>query len=261
MINRNEHYFCGDGCGTTASHMLPQQHLLITNFTWTWWNRIWYYIFASTEPQDHVIRSLFPPVAPGYCRCLCVCLWGNWSWPSRSNWTQKSKFTPFWACPRDKSPQIEVKITKFGTKMHLSTVNVPNDFGLHWPWSWVSFYSPAQRSWKGIYWNEIVRLSVRLWSQPRYCSPGRNSSPIAVKLDRDVPWVTISDEFVNGRCGSLNERLTRQLIILTCYACYRSSGCNSSLITVKLGRYVPWVNISDEFVHGRCGSLNERLAS
>ena len=26
-----------------------------------------------------------------------IVLWGNWLWPSRSNWTYKSKFTPFWA--------------------------------------------------------------------------------------------------------------------------------------------------------------------
>ena len=51
-----------------------------------------------------------------------------------------------------------------------------------------------------------MRLSVRLWTQHRYRSPGFNSSPIAVKLDRDVPGGKISDEFVHGRRGSLNER-------------------------------------------------------
>ena len=34
-------------------------------------------------------------------------LWDNWPWPSRSNWTPKSKFTPFWACPCHNSPPIE----------------------------------------------------------------------------------------------------------------------------------------------------------
>ena len=33
----------------------------------------------------------------------------------------KSKFTPFWACPCHNSPPTEVTISKFGTKMHLST--------------------------------------------------------------------------------------------------------------------------------------------
>ena len=44
-----------------------------------------------------------------------------------------------WVCPCDKSPPIEVSISKFGPKMHLSTVKVPIDFGLDWSWSLVSF--------------------------------------------------------------------------------------------------------------------------
>ena len=37
------------------------------------------------------------------------------------------------------SPPIEVSISKFGPKMHLSTVKVPIDFELDWPWYSVSF--------------------------------------------------------------------------------------------------------------------------
>ena len=44
-----------------------------------------------------------------------------------------------WVCPCNKSPLIEVSISKFGPKMHLSTVKVPIDFGLDWLWSSVSF--------------------------------------------------------------------------------------------------------------------------
>ena len=44
-----------------------------------------------------------------------------------------------WVCPCDKSPPIEVSISKFGPKMHLRTVKVPIDFGLDWTWSSVSF--------------------------------------------------------------------------------------------------------------------------
>ena len=43
---------------------------------------------------------------------------GNWPWPSRSNWTPKSKF---------------------GTKMHLSTVHIPTNFGLDGNWSSIQF--------------------------------------------------------------------------------------------------------------------------
>ena len=50
-----------------------------------------------------------------------------------------SKFTPFWACPCDKSPPIEVSISKFWPKMHLSTVKVPIDLEMDWPWCSVLF--------------------------------------------------------------------------------------------------------------------------
>ena len=34
-------------------------------------------------------------------------LGGFWPWPSRSNLTSTSKFTPFWACPRDNSSHVQ----------------------------------------------------------------------------------------------------------------------------------------------------------
>ena len=68
-----------------------------------------------------------------------IVLWDDWSWPSRSNWTPNSKFTPFWACACHNSPPIEVTISKFGTKMHLSTVQIPTNFGLDWNWSSIQF--------------------------------------------------------------------------------------------------------------------------
>ena len=40
-----------------------------------------------------------------------------------------------WVCPRHKSPPIEVRISIFEPKMHVSTVKVPIDFGIDWPWS------------------------------------------------------------------------------------------------------------------------------
>ena len=60
-------------------------------------------------------------------------------WPSRSNLTWKSNFTSFWACPPHNSLAVQARITKFGPKMHLSTVKIPIDFGLDWFWSSLSF--------------------------------------------------------------------------------------------------------------------------
>ena len=53
-------------------------------------------------------------------------------WSSRSNLTWKSNFTPFWACSHHYSSAIQARITKFGPKMHLSTVKIPTNFGLDW---------------------------------------------------------------------------------------------------------------------------------
>ena len=58
---------------------------------------------------------------------------------SRSNLTWKSNFTPFWACSHHYSSAIQARITKFGPKMHLSTVKIPTNFGLDWFWSSLSF--------------------------------------------------------------------------------------------------------------------------
>ena len=44
----------------------------------------------------------------------------------------KVKIYPIWACPCHNSPPIEVTISKFGTKMHLSTVQIPTKF-----WAWL----------------------------------------------------------------------------------------------------------------------------
>ena len=64
---------------------------------------------------------------------------GDWPWPSRSNLTSKSKFTPFWAWPCHNSPPIEVTISNFGMKMHLSTVQIPANFDLDWNRSSIQF--------------------------------------------------------------------------------------------------------------------------
>ena len=60
-------------------------------------------------------------------------------WPSMSNLTWKSNFTSFWACPPHNSSAVQARITKFGSKMHLSTVNIPISFGQDWFWSSPSF--------------------------------------------------------------------------------------------------------------------------
>ena len=76
-----------------------------------------------------------------WLRSLLV-FWGNWLWPSRSNLTSNSKLTPFWACPNHYSPPIPVRISKLGQEMHFSTVKIPVNSGLDWPWTSPSFLIP-----------------------------------------------------------------------------------------------------------------------
>ena len=64
-----------------------------------------------------------------------IVLWGDRPWTSRSNLTWKSNFTSFWACPDDNLSFVQARVTKFGPKMHLSTVKIPIDLGVDQPWS------------------------------------------------------------------------------------------------------------------------------
>ena len=68
-----------------------------------------------------------------------VVLGCDWPWSSRWNLTSKAKFSPFWACPCHNSPPIEVTISKYGIKIHLSTVQIPCNFGLDWNWSSIEY--------------------------------------------------------------------------------------------------------------------------
>ena len=61
-----------------------------------------------------------------------IVLGSNWLWPSRSNLTSKSEFTPFWACPDHNSLPIQARITKFGPGVENSLVKVPIVLGGNW---------------------------------------------------------------------------------------------------------------------------------
>ena len=47
---------------------------------------------------------------------------GDWLWPSRSNLTSKSSFTPFWAFQRDNSSPVQARNTKFGPEVQNTLV-------------------------------------------------------------------------------------------------------------------------------------------
>ena len=74
------------------------------------------------------------------CKCKrpwlrSLLFWGgDWPWPSRSNWTSKSKFTPFWACPRDNSSPGQARATKFGPEVLNTLVKIPVVLGGDLAW-------------------------------------------------------------------------------------------------------------------------------
>ena len=84
----------------------------------------------DNSSPDQVRITKFGPQMQNTLVKFPIVLAGNWPWPSRSNRIPKSKFTPFWACPCHNSPPIEVTISEFGTKMHLSTIQISTNFGL-----------------------------------------------------------------------------------------------------------------------------------
>ena len=52
----------------------------------------------------------------------------------------KVKIYPSVSCPCDESPPIEVRISKIGQRMHLSTVKILIDIRLDCSWPWPSFF-------------------------------------------------------------------------------------------------------------------------
>ena len=58
----------------------------------------------------------------------------DWPWPSRSNLTSKSKFTPFWACRCDNSSPVQARATKFGSEVLNTLVKIPVVLGVDWAW-------------------------------------------------------------------------------------------------------------------------------
>ena len=82
--------------------------------------------------------------------------------PSRSNLTWKPNFTSFWLRPPYNSAAVQARITKFGLKMHLSTVNIPINFGL----DWLDLHFHFQ-SWKRFFYQIYLRSFCIIFSETR----------------------------------------------------------------------------------------------
>ena len=116
----------------------------------------------NSGPVEARIAKFWPKMQKTLVKVPIV-LRGNWPWPSRSNLTSNSKWTPFWACPNHYSQPILVRISKFGQQMHFSTVKIPVNSGLDWPWTSPSFLIPK------LFFS-LWRCALRLWNSPWFVS-------------------------------------------------------------------------------------------
>ena len=101
----------------------------------------WVCLRDNSSPNQARITKFGPYVLNTSVKMIIV-LWGDWSWPSRSNLTSKEKNTRFWSCEfvhAISHHRLKSGFSKFGLKMHLSTVKISTDFGIDWVWAWVSF--------------------------------------------------------------------------------------------------------------------------
>ena len=110
---------------------------------------------SDNSSTVHARITKFGPEKQNTLVKIPIVFWGNWPWPSRSNLTSNSKLTPFWACPNHYSPPILVRISKLGQEMHFSTVKIPVNSGLDWPWTSPSFLIPKLifLHYGGVHWD------------------------------------------------------------------------------------------------------------
>ena len=96
----------------------------------------------------------------------------------------KSKLTPFWASPHNNSSSVQARITKFGSKVQNTLVNISNVFGGNWPMITSSN-------------GNIIRVTVPLYGEFR----GRRWIPLIQDSDTEL-WC-----FLDLR---LSKRLSKQ---------------------------------------------------
>ena len=87
----------------------------------------------NSSPVQPRITKFGPEVRKTLVK-IPIVLGGDWSWPSRSNLTSKSKFTAFWACPWDNSSPVRARTTKFGPEVQNTLVKISIVLGVHWAW-------------------------------------------------------------------------------------------------------------------------------
>ena len=95
---------------------------------------------SSVCPDDNLsaAQATITKIGPEVQNTLVkipIVFWGSLTLTFKVKLNLKVKIYPIlglWVCPGDKSIPNEVRLSKFGPKIHLSTVKVPIDFGIDW---------------------------------------------------------------------------------------------------------------------------------
>ena len=79
--------------------------------------------------------------------------WGRLTLTFKVKFNFKLKIDPILVCPTHYSPPIQCRISKFGPQMHFTTVKIPINSGLDWPWTSLSFLIPKliYLHWGGVH--------------------------------------------------------------------------------------------------------------
>ena len=84
----------------------------------------------NSSPVQPRITTIGPEVRKTLVK-IPIVFGVDWPWPSRSNITSKSKFTPFWASPWDNSSSVRARTIKFGPEVQNTLVKMSI---VHWAW-------------------------------------------------------------------------------------------------------------------------------
>ena len=135
--------------------------LFLSSFSALWWPNIW---------QKWGFRNLLKKLSAQFISYLAFILMGWVSWPLYI-FVFLASFSALWW------PNIWLKMgfpeffLKDGNRYWILLDEVGSDQsgGILSPFMGTACYTPAQRSWRGVYWIHLVRPSVRLSVRPSVC--------------------------------------------------------------------------------------------
>ena len=163
----------------------------------------------------------------------------------------KSKFIPFWAFPHDKLPSIQDRISKFGGKMHVSTVKIPINFSTTWvntqPLDWypASIATLAQR------WPNVNSYVGPTSAHQRWANVDLSIGPTLAQRSRANVGPTLCQHRPNVGALTLGQRWANVTPMVVCQRCTNIGPTEAALLAFCEGN----PSITDGFPHEGPGTL------